>query len=328
MSDYLAPILLVGTGRMAKEYAKVLQAMNIPFVVIGRSEQSCKKFKEMTGIQAISGGVEKFLIQNKGFTYAIVAVSVNQLASVTILLLKHGVRHILVEKPGGLLNELKNICDQTKKYNGKVFIAYNRRFYSSVRKAKELINQDGGLTSLTFFFTERSYLIEKANQPEEVKEQWLLANSSHVIDLAFYLGGKPTLLQSFARGSLSWHPKASVFVGAGMTEENILFSYHADWASSGNWGVHLYTKNYRLILEPLEQLKIQEKGATEIKTIPLDDEFDQKFKPGLYLQVQSFLTSSYKDLKDVFQHEEEVRSIYQPIVNGTSFGRENHCMEK
>lgn len=36
-------IWLIGAGYMAKEYAKVLKALEIPFTVIGRNEENCKK---------------------------------------------------------------------------------------------------------------------------------------------------------------------------------------------------------------------------------------------------------------------------------------------
>lgn len=317
MSDNIKSLLLVGTGRMAKEYAKVLQGMNQSFIVVGRSEKSCQNFTDITGIPAKSGGVEQYLQDNPRPNAAIVAVSVDQLASVTLSLLKLGIKHILVEKPGGLINELEELCIQCKKRNANIYVAYNRRFYSSVRKAKQLIEQDGGLTSFTFSFTERSHLIEKSNQMQMVKEQWFLANSSHVVDLAFYLGGKPLTMTSFKEGHMSWHPNASRFTGAGVTKNNILFSYHADWASPGNWGIHLYTKNYRLLLEPLEELKVQKIESNEITNIHLDDELDHLYKPGLYLQVQSFLSSSPNQLKSIFQQFEDVQTIYQKIINGT-----------
>lgn len=316
MSNHVNNVLLVGTGRMAEQYAKVLSAMNIPFTVVGRSEKSCQQFTEKTNIRAISGGVGNDLLQNERINYAIVAVSVNQLAPVTLTLLKQGVRHILVEKPGGLINELKHLCEETKRSNANVYVAYNRRFYSSVRKAQQMIKDDGGLTSFTFSFTERSYLIENSLQPQEVKEQWFLANSTHVVDLAFFLGGKPINLYSFTKGSLSWHPRASVFSGAGMTENDVLFAYHANWSSPGNWGVNLFTNKHRLILEPLEQLKVQKLGKNEITEVRSDDEYDQLYKPGLYLQVQSFLSPTPKNLKSIFEQYEEVYTIYEQIVSG------------
>mgnify|MGYP001229409564 CR=1 FL=1 len=323
MSDYVNGVLLVGTGKMAIEYAKVLKSLCVPLIVVGRSEKSCSNFMEKTGMMAISGGVERVLNSYQPFRYAIVAVNVEQLGNVTIKLLNNGVPNILVEKPGGLMEELPQLAELAKKKRANVYVAYNRRFLSTVRKARQLIEADGGLISLTFQFTEKSDLIEKTNHAQRVKEQWLLANSSHVIDLAFYFGGRPVKFTSFVqgRGKLSWHPEASVFCGSGVTENKVLFSYHANWEAPGSWEVHLYTKNYHLLLQPLEQLKVQKHGAKEIKRVPLHDVYDRRFKPGLFLQVLSFLSEKGKDLKTIVEQCEDVRNIYKIIaMNGDEEG--------
>jgi len=42
-------ILLVGAGNMAREYAKVLKAQKVPFVVVGRGTNSARDFENTTG---------------------------------------------------------------------------------------------------------------------------------------------------------------------------------------------------------------------------------------------------------------------------------------
>ena len=73
---------------------------------------------------------------------AIVAVGVENLASVSMQLLQYGINKILIEKPAGIF--FKEITDLVKLANNNkasVFVAYNRRFYASSQKAKEIINQ-------------------------------------------------------------------------------------------------------------------------------------------------------------------------------------------
>ena len=48
-------------------------------------------------------------------------------------------------------------------------------------------------------------------------------NSSHVIDLVFHLIGKPMDWNFWHSGTIDWHPSSSKFVGAGITDRNILF---------------------------------------------------------------------------------------------------------
>ena len=135
-----------------------------------------------------------------------------------------------IKRPG--IDKLLNVATQT---NTSIYVGYNRRFYSSVLKARELIADDGGPTSLVFEFTEWSNAIAKAAFSDEVKSNWVFANSSHVIDMAFYLAGFPKAIQSSTRGSLDWHRHGSIFVGSGVTELDAPFSYHANWAAPGRW---------------------------------------------------------------------------------------------
>lgn len=286
-------LLLVGTGGMGTEYAKVLQSLKKGFLAVGRSLQSVQTFTEKTGVLATAGGIENWLNKKEPLPEtAIVAVDETQLGAVTRLLLKNGVHHILVEKPGGLnLADLKQTALTAKKYQAKVFVAYNRRFYASVLKAQEIIKKDGGVTSFNFDFTERSYLVEKLDKPSAVKKEWLLANSSHVIDLAFLLGGQPKKIKAYRAGGLTWHPSASIFSGSGISEKGALFSYQANWESAGRWGLEIMTPKHKLIFRPLEKLQIQKLGQMNTEEVPPKDSLDQKFKPGLYRLVQSFLAS-------------------------------------
>lgn len=317
MSDYLGEkVLLVGAGTMAVDYANVLLAQGIPFDVIGRGQNSAMAFKEKTGIPVYTGGLEIYL--NKlGRTplCSIVAVGVEQLAPVTTLLLKNGVKRILVEKPAGLnLEEIIEVANLARIKDSEVYVAYNRRFYASTQKALEIIDQDGGLSSFCFEFTEWSHIIKDLKKAHEIKEQWFLANSTHVVDLAFFMGGVPKEISCFTAGGLQWHPSASVFTGAGVTEKGALFSYHANWEAPGRWGVELLTCKHRLILRPLEQLQIQKIGSVSIEKLDLDDEIDQKFKPGLYRQVESFIQeTNHNCLVALGEHCRISKDIYSSI---------------
>ena len=108
---------LVGTGGMALEYAKVLNALNIKYIVIGRSKQSSQQFNLITKQDVIEGGLSKFLktkplIPNK----VINCVNVEELKSTSFELLNYGVKNILLEKPGGCnIREIKELQNLKKK---------------------------------------------------------------------------------------------------------------------------------------------------------------------------------------------------------------------
>ncbi|MFS1863857.1 myo-inositol 2-dehydrogenase [Vibrio tasmaniensis ZS-17] len=282
---------LIGTGPMALEYVKVLEAIGSDFSIIGRSESSCLEFEKNTGYKAIPGGIDKVIeAESHVPEMAIVAVGVEQLFSVTKSLLLHGVKRILVEKPGALFkSELVELIELSEAKNSKAYIAYNRRFFASVEKCRELVAQEGGVTSFHFDFTEWSHIIQNHDKPSIVLNRWFLSNSTHVADLAFHLGGRPKDISCFSSGSLKWHESASVFSGAGVTNSGALFNYSANWESAGRWGVEILTKEHKYILRPMEKLSKVQRGTVLEVDVEIDDYLDTEFKPGLFKQVQAFI---------------------------------------
>lgn len=314
MSDNIS-VLLIGTGYMGKEYCKVLKALDVDVIAVCRSKESADAFTAETDVRTLSGGVDKALSQiGEMPRYAIVAVSVDQLANVTKSVIDAGIENIFVEKPAGLNpKEIEEVNQVAKDENAKVYVAYNRRFYASTERALEIIERDGGVSSVNFEFTEWGYTIEKSDHPAVVKEEWMLANSSHVIDLAFFFAGEPKEMKSYCAGSLPWHSRASKYAGAGITDNGVLFSYQANWDAPGRWAVEVLTKEHRLYFKPLEKLAIQKKGSVEVQKVTFDDTLDIEYKPGLYKQVKAFLfDGNDKRLLSIQKHT-ECLAVYKKI---------------
>lgn len=311
-------ILLIGTGPMAVDYAKVLKEISEEFIVVGRGEKSANRFNEETGINPVTGGIDKYLEENeipKG-TKAIVAVGTEALMEVLLALKNNGVTDILIEKPAAIsISELLANKSELEAVKDSVFVAYNRRFYASVMEAERLIKEDGGLQSMHFEFTEWAHKIEPLQKAEGVKENWFFANSTHVVDLAFYLAGEPTSWAAFSKeGELSWHEKTN-FSGAGITNKGVVFSYISNWESAGRWGIELMTSKRRIYLKPMEGLSVQLKGTIAIVEHEFEKEKDQLFKPGLYAQTKVFIegypTHRLVSLKEQLNN---ALSVYQKIL--------------
>ena len=316
MSHHLNNILLVGTGPMAVEYVKVLKDLPVNFSVIGRSVASGDIFESKTQIKPLTGGLEENLSDSSSFDGAIICTGVEQLANCTLICLEKGIKNILVEKPAALtIEELEEVAKQANRQNAQVWIAYNRRFYASVLNALELIKADGGVSSFNFEFTEWSHTIEPLQKAAGVKEKWLLANSSHVIDLAFFMGGEPVKLTALSDGELSWHSK-SKFAGVGMSNQGSLFDYRANWNAPGRWGVEILTEKNRYIFRPLEDLQVQTKGSVQILKREIDNSLDTQYKAGLFLQTQYWISGEKLELfLDIYQQVERFE-IYKQILQG------------
>lgn len=305
-------IMIIGAGDMAIEYSKVLSAMEKEYLIIGRGEESAARCEKLSNHKVLRGGVEKFLKDTTDYPKtAIVTVYPLSLKSVAEQLINAGIDKILLEKPGGInYDEIAELSDIANENKCKVYVAYNRRFYASVDKAMEIIKEDGGVTSFNFEFTEWSHVIEAIPKPKDELENWFMANSTHVVDLAFFLGGKPKEISTYVSGEIPWYSKAAAFSGAGITESGATFSYKANWKSAGRWSVEILTDKHKVLFEPMEQLRIQNRGEIKVEQMEIDDKIDLDFKAGLYKQVEAFISGDSEKLIDIHE-QKEMAKIYQ-----------------
>lgn len=305
-------IWIIGTGLMAKEYAKVLQSLKVNFIAIGRGEENCASFEKEFSVQTIRGGLEEFLKTNPPIPESvIVGVGIEALTETTIALLNYNIKKILLEKPGvGYPSEIKSIVTLSNEKKANILLAYNRRFYASVLKAQEIIKEDGGVISFNFEFTEWSHVIRTLTKHKAEHHNWFLGNSTHVIDTAFYLGGKPKQLCAFVKGGIDWHPASSVFCGAGESESGALFSYQANWEGPGRWVLEIITPKHRLIFKPMETLQIQKIGSVAIEPVEIDDHLDKDFKPGLFKQTEAFINGVYDSFCDIHEQKKNIDNVY------------------
>ena len=106
--------------------------------------------------------------------------------------------------------------------------------------------------------------------------------------MAIGLIGIPKKISTYQFGNIKWHPAGSIFVGSGLTKNNIPFSYHANWGGGGRWGIEVITKEniYRLI--PLEKLFVSKKGSTKWEEVNLQNTF-LDVKEGIAEEIATML---------------------------------------
>lgn len=280
--------IVMGAGWMAQEYLKALNY----FSDIGVGFYAPSE-KNKSAIEGLGGKFYSNLDQaldELSPQYAIVATSVEALPKTIEMMVEHKIPNILAEKPGYLTaNEGIKLIEGRR--NSKIVIGYNRRFYPSVSMALSLIEKSKEIfQAVTFEFTELSAAVgDSTKYPPNVKNHWVHANSSHVIDLAFFPVGLPNLEKTkMARqGSLAWHSSAAVMIGSGLTTKNIAFNYGAYWSGVGRWSVEWITDKSRYIFRPMEKLQVQRLGSFNYEEIPLVTKFE-KAKPGLGEQLEAF----------------------------------------
>lgn len=293
-------ICIVGSGYMAFEHAKASLELNYDQVyVIGRTTASFERYfndtQQNSSIIKIEGGVSAWLASEffrQGIVH-IVAVAVEALEQVTEALLYAGVKRILLEKPGGLnIKGLKKLNQKAEDLKSIVRIAYNRRHYPSVQKLKDILSTEE-LTSFEFEFTEWVDKINPDDYDQKTLEEWIVSNSAHVIDTAFYLaGGLPTVVNHIASGKdkIMWHRHNSIFIGCGLVSD-VPFTYSADWRSQGRWRIHMRSIKGKYILEPMEKLSFVPKNSLSVIDIDLTE---YQSKHGLAPQIQAFEANDHR----------------------------------
>ena len=113
---------------------------------------------------------------------------------------------------------------------------------------------------------------------------------------------------------MDWHSKTK-FAGAGITEKGVLFSYHSNWESAGRWGIELNTYKRKIILRPLEEVQIQWKGTVNVEKHKVDLNFDNEFKPGLFLQLSRFLSLENSSLCSLSEQILMCKKSYRLMLN-------------
>lgn len=311
-------VLLVGAGQMALHYTRVLSALGIRPIVFGRGKESASAFEREAGIAPTTGCLERQISESVYIPRtAIVAVNAEQLAHVTTKLAQAGVRRLLVEKPAALdvaeMNDLQSAISSTQ---AQVFLAYNRRFLSSVLEAERFVREDGGVLSVKADFSEPARRIATLNKPQRELDTWFYGNSSHVVDLAFHFFGAPVSMSGDVRGEVDWHRAAGAFAGHACNADGALMTWHANWMSPGRWGLEVMTREHRLILQPLEKLRIQKHDSFQEFDVDVDDTLDRDFKPGLMRQIRAFLFGEDEQRLPTLEEHAEYMPFYEKIRVG------------
>ena len=285
--------LIIGGSEISKQYVLALMELRVEDItIIANKGKNISRFCKEKKIKLLAGGFEKNLsnIEKKDLT--IIATPIPNILSAAKMATKNGQNNILVEKTGSLYyKELSSAAKLLSKFD--IRVGYNRLVYPNFHKLKKLCEDEGGITSCRFTFTERLSKIDfKKNMPD-VYRRLGISNSLHVITMAFELIGMPKEIHSYQYGSLKWHPSGSVFVGNGQSEQGIPFSYHADWGSGGRWGIEVNTQENSYQLIPLEELFVCKKNKSVWNRVEFNQSFP-KIKQGISEEVAIMLGKNIK----------------------------------
>ena len=286
---------VVGIGTMGKHFVAALRALGVPRIrIVSRSPKPLESFSRIPGIETVSCGVERLMCQPEPRELGIIATPTALLGSAAERLAALGFHRLLVEKPVSLWTEdLERLAERFERDGLEAYCAYNRIAYPSLLEVRARAAQEGGITSCAYTFTEMIKPDWPQRFPAEELARWGIANSLHVMSMAHGLIGWPSTWTGHRSGSLPWHPAGAVFVGSGVSERGVPFSYHADWGSTGRWSVEVHTpvSSYRLC--PLEKVFRRTAATADWVELPVAA-FAVELKTGIAEEVAAVLNEDVR----------------------------------
>ena len=287
-------VLIIGGSDLVNQYILALTKLKVKDItVIAKTGKKINEVSKKVGTKVHTGGFEENLGKMDKMDLVVVAPDIPLIISAANLAIENGQTNILIEKPGSLYPE--ELLSLKEKIGSQIVrVAYNRLVYPNLHKLKELVEEEGGITSCRFTFTERISVIDFEKYKPEVYNRWGISNSLHVITMAMELIGMPREIFPRKYGGLDWHKVGNIFVGTGISEKNIPFSYHADWGSGGRWGIEVNTKENSYQLIPLEEIYACKKNTGNWTKVQFNSAFPD-VKQGIAEEVAIMLSSNEKE---------------------------------
>lgn len=200
---------------------------------------------------------------------------------------------VLLEKPGSFdLLGLRNIEKGHRELTKTTYVGYNRRFFRSVTALKKILESDQ-IYSITVDWSENISRLLSMVSDEHVLENWHLANSCHMFDLAMFLSGSEKY--SLKYGYVNGQSKFNSLPGRGlfhMTSNNsVSVELKFNFMQSGSWFAEVVSSSGRYRLAPLESLARFDERSFSYQPIKIEDN-DGSLKEGFFEQARASLFGS------------------------------------
>lgn len=307
ISEKSCKVAIVGAGYMAREHIRAFQ--DVPDVQIvgihSRTRQRAEEMAVQFGINNVCDSV--FELYN--MTQAdMVVVTVPELAM-------NGVSRtcfeypwiVLLEKPAGYnLSDAREIEAAANAGKRRVFVALNRRQYSSTQTVLRDLKDLPFPRLIRVQDQQDQIQALQTGQPKAVVDNWMYANSIHLIDYFLMLGrGKICGVEPV----IPWNPDDPRYVVAKISfDSGDIGLYEGIWNGPGPWAVSINTSAKLWQIRPLEQAAFQIAGQRKLEVIEAHP-WDIQFKPGLRLQAEKAVAASRGEANDLPTLQDAMESM-------------------
>ena len=237
------------------------------------------------------------------FDCIVIAVQPRFSLDILVHLLKTTKSMILIEKPVGL-SSLDFTKINSEEFDERVYVAFNRRWFNSIKNLKKELEDKETLT-VNIEFTEHNGRMK--GSVEEL-ERWAIANSIHVIDMGLFLFGVPKI--SFLKNEIN---SGVHIIEARAERKKITFYFKAYWGGAGNWNISVLTNKANYVLNPIENLTKQNTESFK-KEVVNGSNTRNDFKPGFFEQSRSFLEGRRGEFAN-YNYYQNLISLIEKLMN-------------
>jgi len=291
-----------GAGPIIEEHIKSFKGEKGVelFAILSRTKSKAIKLQKKYKIKFIYNSFEN-LKKNKIKKVAVIGVSILSSLEVCKKIFQF-FDYCLIEKPPGYnYKESLKILKLSKKYNVKVYVALNRRCYPSTDQLRKLLKKDRGNRIINIIDHENIDL--QKNKPIKVINNWMYANSIHLIDYAnIFCRGKKISIKHF---NLS---KSLDRVCIIKFSSGDICIYQGIWNKPGPWGITVSTKTKYFQLQPLETLSFRSTDSYKMNIFNYNAK-NKKFKHGFKEQAKNFLSAIQNKKHQLANIEEAVKTM-------------------
>lgn len=281
----MVKIAFVGAGRIIKEHIKAFKAIEgceLTAIYNRTKKKAIKIAKEHKGLTVLDDICQ---LSHLNIDLCVIGVSIENTYT-TCLKVAEYCKSILIEKPAGInLLEAKKLKIELEQIGCSAFVGLNRRYYSNTKALQKSLLKDPSRRFINIYDQEPVKDIKKSgNFSNEVIENWMYANSIHLIDYFSVLArGEITNITYFKK----WEGLNSEFMSCSLDfSSGDKGYYECHFINPAPWRVVLTTQKQRWDLSPLESGNYIIDG--KVKKIE-QSIIDNAFKAGFHAQANQIV---------------------------------------
>jgi predicted dehydrogenase len=292
---------LVGLGKMGRYHLQVLRDLpDCRLVGVADPSPAAREGVDIGQPMAVRCQNHLELLAAARPDAVFVSVPALETYPVVADLLRAGVA-VFVEKPAGLYAwQTEHLASLATVAGVPTMVGVNRRYYASLLAGRQALLAAGPVHSVTVEAHEDPAAVRASGRyPDAVVDRWVVANAIHALDLVRFFGGSVTRVAALQHRATPQSLDPGAACAAALVEfaDGGVGRLLVDTCGPGGHRFEVRGNGVTLSSEPAFLSALwrcrpgQVPGAPADGTVFGPDEYDQRYKPGLWRQDQAFLRS-------------------------------------